>query len=474
MVAQASRGELLLTMVPSQSAGRCALLRVRRPLRGLRLDLRKAHHPADWTRLWDQFASPLSALCSFGHRQWDIFQIGSSFEMLKVLIAGGGIGGLSAALACVRAGAEVALFERHTEFSEFGAGIQLSPNVVKLLYGWGLQESLTEVAAFPDRLQVRSASSGAELGMLRLGEVMAQRYGAPYLTIHRADLHKLLLIALQRRGGAALRLSSPVISFSETSSDVAVLLAQDQIERGDLLVGADGGWSGVRQQLLADGTPQATGHLAYRALISQARLPVHLRSSQVTAWLGPLMHVVQYPVRGGEWLNVVAIVHGQVQGDMSHWDHSGNAAELQQRLQSCCKQLRDLVQAVPEWRLWALSIRPPMRSGREQAGGRVALLGDAAHPMVPYLAQGAGMAIEDAHVLARVLEGGGPEAQARVPALLRHYAQQRWQRNARVQATAIRNGRIFHARGLMAFGRNAAMKIRGEGLLDQPWLYRGV
>jgi salicylate hydroxylase len=378
----------------------------------------------------------------------------------------------------------VALFERSAEFSEFGAGIQLSPNVVKILYGWDLQKTLAEVVAFPDRLQVRSASSGAELGMLRLGDDIARRYGSPYLTIHRADLHALLLAALQQQGGVALNLSSSVISFEETETDVSVLLAHDQEVRGDLLVGADGGWSSIRQQLLADGTPQPTGHLAYRALISQARLPMHLRSSQVTAWLGPQMHVVQYPVRRGEWLNVVAIVHGQVQGDMSHWDHSGNAAELQQRLQATCKPLKDLIQAVPDWRLWALSIRPPMRSGREQAGGRVALLGDAAHPMVPYLAQGAGMAIEDAAVLARVLQEGGlfantsdalgTDPASLVPGLLRQYAQQRWQRNARVQATAIRNGKIFHASGLMAFGRNAAMKIRGEGLMDQPWLYRGI
>jgi salicylate hydroxylase len=402
--------------------------------------------------------------------------------MLKILIAGGGIGGLSAALACTRAGADVSVFERSAVFSEFGAGIQLSPNVVKILYGWGLQQALAEVVAHPDRLQVRSASSGAVLGTLRLGEVMALRYGAPYLTIHRADLHQLLLAALQGQGGVALKLSSAVLGFDETGNDVAVRLDHEHQARGDLLVGADGGWSGIRQQLLADGAPQPTGHLAYRALISQARLPVHLRSSQVTAWLGPQMHVVQYPVRGGEWLNVVAIVHGQVQGDMSHWDHSGNAAELQQRLQGTCKPLRDLIQAVPDWRLWALSIRPPMRSGREQAGGRVALLGDAAHPMVPYLAQGAGMAIEDAAVLARLLEQGGlfaatggtADPSGLVPVLVRQYAQQRWQRNARVQATAIRNGKIFHASGLLAFGRNAAMKIRGEALMDQPWLYRGV
>lgn len=404
--------------------------------------------------------------------------------MRKVLIAGGGIGGLSAALACARAGAEVALFERSAEFSEFGAGIQLGPNVVKILYGWGLQQALHAVVACPDRLQVRSAMTGSELGVLRLGEEIARRYGAPYYTIHRADLHALLLAALQQQGGVALNLASSVVSFEQTDTDIALQLAHDEVARGDLLVGADGGWSGIRQQLLADGTPQPTGHLAYRALVSQARLPEHLRSTQVTAWLGPKMHVVQYPVCRGEWLNVVAIVHGQVQGDMSHWDHSGNATELQKRLSATCKPLHDLILAVPAWRLWALSIRPPMRSAQEQAQGRVALLGDAAHPMLPYLAQGAGMAIEDAAVLVRMLERGGFFADAAadgaagpgngVPSLLQRYAVQRWQRNARVQARAIRNGTIFHAGALLGLGRNVAMKVLGEGLLDMPWLYRGV
>jgi salicylate hydroxylase len=402
--------------------------------------------------------------------------------MRKVLIAGGGIGGLSAALACARAGAQVALFERSAEFSEFGAGIQLSPNVVKVLYGWGLQDALHEVVAFPDRLQVRSAITGAELGLMRLGDDIASRYGAPYLSIHRADLHALLLAAVRQQGGVGLNLCSTVTGFEQTDTDVALQLAHDEVVHGDLLVAADGGWSSIRQQLLADGTPQPTGHLAYRALISQARLPSHLRTTQVTAWLGPKMHVVQYPVRGGDWLNLVAIVQGEVQGDMSHWDHSGNAAELQQRLEGTCKPLNDVIQAVPAWRLWGLSIRPPMRSGREHASGRVALLGDAAHPMLPYLAQGAGMAIEDAAVLARVLAHGGLFSDASssadpatlVPDVLRRYARQRWQRNARVQATAIRNGKIFHASGLLALARNAAMKLRGEGLMDQPWLYRGA
>ena len=403
--------------------------------------------------------------------------------MSKVLIAGGGIGGMSAALACARVGAEVELYERSTEFSEFGAGIQLSPNVVKILHAWGLQEALTRVAAFPDRLQVRSATSGSQLGVLRLGDEMMLRYGAPYLTIHRADMHALLLAAVQKQGAVQLNLGTTVVGFSQNDADIQLQLNHEQQASGSVLVAADGGWSGIRQQLLGDGKPMPTGHLAYRAMVSQARLPEHLRSWQVTAWLGPKMHVIQYPVRGGDSLNVVAIVHGQVLGDMSHWDHSGNADELQLRLSAACKPLKDLIHAIPSWRLWALNIRQPMQGAHEHASGGVALLGDAAHPMVPYLAQGAGMAIEDAQVLAQVLAEGrlfevgtGNESACTVsvPDLLQHYAQQRWQRNARVQARAIQNGKIFHASGPLRWGRNAAMKLLGEGLLDMPWLYRGL
>ncbi|MDD2926424.1 FAD-dependent monooxygenase, partial [Rhodoferax sp.] len=265
-----------------------------------------------------------------------------------------------------------------------------------------------------------------------------------------------------------------------TSSDSGVRLALSDVNRvqGDLLVAADGGWSTLRQQLLHDGTPQPTGHLAYRAMVTQSELPAALRSQQVTAWLGPRMHVVQYPVRGGEWLNVVAIVHGQVQGDMSHWDHSANAQDLQRAMATACTPLQDVIRAIDHWRLWPLSIRPPMRSAREQAQGRVAFLGDAAHPMVPYLAQGAAMAIEDAATLAKVLSEGGLFGRSTgpavdVPALLRRYAELRWQRNAQVQARAIRNGKIFHAIGPIRWGRNLSMRLLGTRLLDQPWLYGG-
>jgi salicylate hydroxylase len=394
-------------------------------------------------------------------------------DMANVLVAGGGIGGLSAALACAGAGHRVAVHERAPEVAEVGAGIQLGPNVVKILHGWGLQKALSAVAAFPEQLTVRSASSSIKLGVLRLGQAFVQRYGAPYLTIHRADLHSVLLRAVAVHDQIDLCMDSALIGLHQKNDRVDAEFAYDKHLRGDLLVGADGGWSLVRKHIWNDGTPQATGHLAYRAMVRQSELPEHLRCHQVTAWLGPKMHVVQYPVRGGEWLNVVAIVHGQVKGDMSHWDHSANAQDIQHSLAEACVPLRDLVAAIGYWRLWPLSIRPPMRGATEHAQGRVALLGDAAHPMVPYLAQGAGMAIEDASALAWALGEASPGVDPGIEAKLKLYAQARWQRNAQVQAGAIKNGGIFHATGLMRWGRDAALRLLGEQLLDMPWLYGG-
>lgn len=400
--------------------------------------------------------------------------------MAHVLIAGGGIGGLSAALACARLGARVSVFERCGEFSEFGAGIQLGPNVMRVLHHWGLQDALDQVVALPDRLQVRSATTCAELGTLRLGADTVRRYGAPYATIRRTDLHQVLVQTLQGRDAVALHLNSTVAGVRQDDSGVRVQLANAQTAQGDLLVAADGGWSRLRQQLLNDGTPQPTGHLAYRAMVLQSSLPSSMRSQRVTAWLGPKLHVVHYPVARGEYLNVVAIVHGKVQGDMSHWDHSANAQDLQRAMAGTCTPLRDLIHAIDNWRLWPLSIRAPMQGAHEHAKGRVALLGDAAHPMVPYLAQGAAMAIEDAQTLAQLLANAGvftavegAKILANVPDLLHSYASQRWPRNAHVQARAIRNGEIFHATGVTGWGRNAAMRLLGERLLDVPWLYAG-
>jgi salicylate hydroxylase len=390
----------------------------------------------------------------------------------QALIVGGGIGGLAAALACARAHWPVRLFEQASEFNEVGAGIQMGPNVVKVLHGWGLADGLVAVAAFPERLQVRNAVSGAELGVLRLGQVAVQRYGAPYATIHRADLHQLLLHSLQQHAEVKLSLRTTVESYSESPDSVLLRTGEGLEVNGAVLIGADGLWSRVRDQMLNDGPPRVTGHLAYRALLPQHSLPAHLRSQQITAWLGPKLHVVQYPVRRGEWLNVVAIVQGRVPGDLQNWDHSANAADLRAALAGTCVPLQALIEAVPQWRLWPLCDRAPMRSAMEQAQGRVALLGDAAHPMRPYLAQGAGMAIEDADRLGQLLVHAS-ELEHNVPALLQRYASDRWQRNARVQARSIRNGEIFHLDGPARVARDAALKLLGERLLDVPWLYGG-
>ncbi len=386
-----------------------------------------------------------------------------------VLIAGGGIGGLAAALACSRAGWSVQVLEQAAQFGEVGAGVQLGPNVVHVLNGWGLGEALNQVCFRPAALQVRSALSADLLGVLPLGERAARLYGAAYLTVARVDLHAVLLSAVRQRAGVALCLDSRVAHIQEDRNTVTVRDTQGRTFTADALVGADGIWSRVRQHMLHDGPARATGHVAYRALVSQAELPDALRSQVVTAWMGPRFHAVQYPVKRGEWLNVVVIVQGNVSGDLQGWNHAASAADLQQHLGAACQPLKALVDAIADWRMWPLCDRAPLQSASEHARGRIALLGDAAHPMRPYLAQGAGMAIEDAHALAQSLTAPDSLEQS-----LQRYAQARWQRNARVQARAIRNGEIFHMQGLMRMARDASLKLLGPRLLDVPWLYAGT
>ena len=389
----------------------------------------------------------------------------------RILIAGGGIGGLAAALAGARAGCSVELFERADAFTEVGAGVQLGPNVVRRLDAWGLLGALQAVAAFPDRLQVRSARDGRELASLRLGDTATLRYGAAYATIHRADLHGLLLAAVRMREQAALHTGRAVLRHAQEGGGVAVELAGGARAEGCALIGADGLRSGTRAQLLGEAPTRASGHLAYRAVVRQADLPQALRSQDVTAWLGPRLHVVQYPLRRGELLNVVAIRHGEPPADLDTWDHAPNAQELEAALARTCAPLQALIRAVPHagagWRLWPLLDRPPVAGPHEMARGCVALLGDAAHPMRPYLAQGAGMAIEDAVELEHAL--GLQDLD--LPGRLRRYAEHRWQRNARVQERARRNGAIFHATGPVRWGRDAALRMLGERVLDVPWLY---
>lgn len=387
-------------------------------------------------------------------------------QLEQLAVSGGGIGGLAAALACARQGVPVQLLERAAQLSEVGAGIQVGPNVTRILQAWGLGEALAQVAAFPGRLQARDAQTGQVLGSLRLGERAQALYGAPYATIHRADL-QALLHAAALAAGVQVRLGQAVQGWRETAEGLQVNTTDGLSLQADALVGADGVWSAVRQQLLGDAPARFSGHVAYRALVAQADLPVHLRSDEVTVWMGTRLHVVHYPVRSGQWLNLVAIVQGEQPAQADVWDGAAHTQALMQAMGSVGTDLHERLATVPAWRQWALHDRAPVNAASQMAQGRVALLGDAAHPMRPYLAQGAGMAIEDAQALAQCLSAEAGSVTAKLQA----YAEQRWARNARVQARAIRNGRIFHASGPVAWGRNLSMRLMGERLMDVPWLY---
>jgi len=399
---------------------------------------------------------------------------------LNVLIAGGGIAGMAAGFAAARAGWHATVFERAAEFSEVGAGVQLGPNVTRILQTWGLGDALRQVAAFPSGLHARSMTTGEVLATLPLKDA-ATIYGAPYVTIHRADLHGLLWQATAREGVVVH--SDAVVQKVSQSADEAVFdvmqYAQLQQHTAALAVAADGVWSPLRQQLLGDGLPTFTGHIAYRALVPQADLPPHLRSQDVSVWMGTKAHVVSYPVRGGDYLNVVCLAEGRLLDDdannlqaLQTWNakksEAQTLAELHHALRGACTALTDLMAACSDWRLWPLCGRPAMQGVHQHAQGRVALVGDAAHPMLPYLAQGAGMAIEDAYESAAQILGATP---TNVPVRLQQFAHARWQRNARVQARAVRNGQIFHATGPMRLGRNIGLRLMGARLMEMPWLY---
>ena len=389
----------------------------------------------------------------------------------ELLVAGGGIGGLAAALAARRAGWEARVFEQAAAFSEVGAGIQLGPNATRILLEWELlQGELARQVVAPARLQARDGVDGSELGALELGPSILQRYGAPYLTVHRADLQAALL-ASTRAAGVRLHTGSRLGAVEEQGEVVTARTGAARLVEAEALVAADGVWSSLRVDVAGDAPTRPTGQLAYRGLVRQEDLPAALRSNEVTVWLAPRMHLVTYPVRGGEWLNAVCVVEGTQPGDPRDWDYAATQAQLASALGAVCGAVRERIASIPDWSFWVLHARAPVASADEMARGRVALLGDAAHPMRPYLAQGAGMAIEDARELQRVLAVADGRI-VDVPTAFRRYALNRWQRVAQVQERSIRNGTIFHATGPLRMARNAAMRMMGQRLLDQPWLYK--
>lgn len=392
----------------------------------------------------------------------------------SMLIVGGGIGGLSAALACAQKGAQPRLLERAKVFSEVGAGIQMGPNVTRTLFAWGLEKSLREIVFTPQNLKVKDTQSGASLGVLRLGQRSVATYGAPYFSVHRADLHQVLLDKVVASGVAELHLNCEIDSVIQEGDQV--ILKGQGLPSGSMtglsaeaMVGADGLWSATRQYVVPPTVPRVTGLVAYRALIPIQDLPEKLRTQDVNVWLGPKVHAVLYPVRRGEFLNVVVIVQGTDAAPLEDWDHAAHRRDLFAAMGNMHADLRGVLDAVVTWRLWPLCDRPPITGPQDMAKGRIALLGDAAHPMRPFMAQGAGMAIEDAAALA----DRWARTDLPLPERWALYAQARWARNARVQQKSIRNGRIFHMSGPLKWGRDMAMKVMGESLIDVPWLYAG-
>ena len=386
-----------------------------------------------------------------------------------LLISGAGIAGLAAALALSRAGARVDVVERADTLTTEGAGIQLGPNVTRILRAWGLQDALHAVAVFPNHLCARDACDGRLVGKVALS-AGAQRYGAPHVCIHRADLQTLLWQAVQQESGLQWHWGQGLQSVGQTAEHVWVRSDAGQSWHADGLVLADGIGSTLRRHVLGGGAATPTGHVALRALLPMADVPVAWRSSDVQVWMGEAFHLVHYPVRGGQWLNLVLVIN---QADMAlseGWSLTGHPDWALQAVAHSCAALRDLVGAVSEWRYWVLADRQPMASASEMALGRVAVIGDAAHPMRPYLAQGAGMAIEDAAALQAALQG---PSGASVAAAWQAMAHSRWHRVAQVQQQSRRNGRIFHSTGLVRWGRNLALQTWGPHLMDPAWLYGG-
>ena len=391
-----------------------------------------------------------------------------------MIIVGGGIGGLAAALACGQAGARPQVLERAATFSEVGAGIQMGPNVTRTLHAWGLAEDLQEIGFVPGKLDAKDTQTGQIIGTLRLGQRSLDTYGAPYFTVHRADLHRVFLKKIMSSGQAELRLDSEVQGLQQNADGIQISgtnlpASLTELSKSAAMVGADGLWSKTRQFVVPPTAPRVTGLLAYRALVPMQSIPEKLRLQDVNVWVGPRVHAVLYPVKCGEYLNLVVVVQGPPPASLDDWDHAGNKQDLEAAMGPIHADLRNMLAAVPAWRLWPLCDRPPIKGPHEMAKGRIALLGDAAHPMRPFLAQGAGMAIEDAAELAR----SWARADLQVEDRLQMYAQARWARNAQVQQRSIRNGQIFHLQGPLRWGRNAAMKLMGEPLMDVPWLYAG-
>ncbi|HEY6258347.1 MAG TPA: FAD-dependent monooxygenase [Xanthobacteraceae bacterium] len=390
-----------------------------------------------------------------------------------VVIAGAGIGGLTAALAIARQGYRVVLLEQAERLEETGAGIQLSPNASRVLIALGLRERLAAHVSTPQELTVANARSGRVLARAPLGGEAEQRYGAPYWIIHRADLQAALREAVAANPDIVLRLGSQVDDFAAHDNGVTVAARSGREtieEHGVALVGADGLWSRVRRRLGHE-APRFAGCAAWRALVPADAVVCEFSVPAVNLWFGRGAHLVYYPVKGGRLINVVAIMRDDWREP--GWSAPGDRDEILRRFHGRAWRgpPREIVGAADRWLKWALYDAAPLPHwGR----GCVTLLGDAAHPLLPYLAQGAAMAIEDAAGLGQCIgQASLGQASGGLAPALRLYERRRLARTARAQREARRNGAIYHMSGLAGFARTLALSaIGGERLISRyDWLY---
>ena len=408
-----------------------------------------------------------------------------SVQTNPIAVVGAGIGGLAAALFLSRAGFEVSLVEKRTRVEEEGAGLQLSPNASRILIEAGMGPALSRRASAPERVRIRRAADGRELAAMPLGQEIKKRHGAPYFVIHRAELAGLLLDAVRGEPRVQLLYGREAQGFIEREGGLALTLRS---ERGvesrldaSVLVAADGLWS---PHASLKEPPRFSGFCAWRALVPAVDAPPFARAEEVGLWLGPRAHLVHYPLKNGAAVNLVAVI--KEKRPQEGWSRSGDAEAIGKALAAWNENARALVASAPSWRCWSLFDRKP---ARRFGNGLVTLLGDAAHPMLPFLAQGAAMAIEDAAVLALALAplakaatglkgsvpAAAPHAERRreMARALRRYEHARAVRTARAQREAQRNIFAYHAGFPLCAARDLVLsRSSGESLLARyDWLY---
>jgi len=386
-----------------------------------------------------------------------------------VIVAGAGIAGLTAALALVRFGFRVTVLEQAERLEETGAGIQLSPNASRVLIELGLGERLQEHAVVPEALRVHDAATGRAIVRMPLGPEIERRHGAPYWSIHRGDLQAALAAAVAARGDISLKLGMRVEDFETHGKGVSVAArGRSGIwhEHGSALIAADGLWSLARGRLGFRDEPRFSSRVAFRAVVPARDVASDLREPMIHLWLGRNAHLVHYPVKAGDLVNIVAITADDWQA--AGWSEPAGRAEVLPRFpaERWAAPARALLALPDSWLKWALYDRPALSRWSQ---GAVALIGDAAHPMLPYLAQGAAMAIEDSAVLADALARRPDDAAA----AFRAYCFARRARTRRVQQLAARNGTLYHLPRLAGLARNMAMRAMGGThlLRHHDWIY---